>query len=159
MQKVLGGLAMAAVLLGACRGAETGRPVAEQAVNPGQAENIYDGGNVDPSAPVSDRTTSPRPWDAMPSNEKHLSPTDEAYCAALRLPEGIRSTRCLPPAHPDSAAACATGDTGIKACGTADGTISYSYPPTSPAPCPSELHPSARCFLRDGQLVVATSSS
>ena len=56
MRKVFGGLAMAAVLLGACRGAETGRPGAEQAVKPGQTENIYDGGNVDPSAPVSDRT-------------------------------------------------------------------------------------------------------
>ena len=159
MRKVLAGLAMAAVVLGACAGSETGRPFAEQTVNARQTENIYDGGNVVPSEPVSDRTTSPRPWDATPSNEKLRSPAHDAYCAALQLPAGITSTRCLPPAPPDSATACAIGDTGIKACGNADGTISYSYPPTTPTPCPADLHASARCFLRDGQLVVATSSS
>lgn len=82
-------------------------------MNPGQTENIHDGGNVDPSAPVSHRTTSPRPWDAMPSNEKQLSPTDDAYCAALRLPEGIRHPLPSSNAPGDRAAACATGDTGL----------------------------------------------
>ncbi len=129
-------------------------------VNARQTENIYDGGNVVPSEPVSDRTTSPRPWDTTPSNEKLRSPRPRRrYCAALQLPAGITEHPLPPPAPPDSATACAIGNTGIKACGNADGTISYSYPPTTPTPCPSDLHASARCFLRDGRLVVATSSS
>jgi hypothetical protein len=60
------------------------------------------------------------------------------------------------PATPPTA--CHTGDTGVEACGRADGAITYRIPSSVPVACPGPPRAGQTCARGDDGRVIATSS-